>query len=131
MQKKGGATGGAQNPTVWTDKLRVTDPKRQGKDLRGLILSRWGGSGTHRYQVGFSGDVDRLSWENLAYQPYFSVTGANVAYGMWSHDIEGPNFDNELYTRWIQWASVSAVVRRGTAYRSPSHRSSLEYVVAT
>jgi alpha-glucosidase (family GH31 glycosyl hydrolase) len=56
--------------------------------------------------------VDALTWENLAYQPYFSVTGANVAYGMWSHDIEGPPEDNELYTRWIQWASVSAVVLR-------------------
>jgi hypothetical protein len=49
----GGAAGGTQNPTVWTDKLRITDPKRQGKNQRGLILSRWGGLGTHRYQVLF------------------------------------------------------------------------------
>lgn len=108
---QGGAAGDAQNPTVWTDKLRVTDPKRQGKNQRGLILSRWGGLGTHRYQVGFSGDVLALTWDNLAYQPYFSVTGSNVGYGQWSHDIEGPFRDNEMYLRWIQWGSVSAVLR--------------------
>ena len=45
--------------------------------------------GNHRYQVGFSGDVAGLTWDNLAYQPYFSMTGTNVGYGFWSHDIEG------------------------------------------
>jgi alpha-glucosidase (family GH31 glycosyl hydrolase) len=45
--------------------------------------------GNHRYQVGFSGDVSALAWDNLAYQPYFSMTGTNVGYGFWSHDIEG------------------------------------------
>ena len=37
--------------------VRVTDPKRQGKKERAIVLARWGGLGTHRYQVGFSGDV--------------------------------------------------------------------------
>jgi hypothetical protein len=35
---------------------------------RGGMLSRWGGLGQHRYQIGFSGDVAELSWPNLAYQ---------------------------------------------------------------
>jgi alpha-glucosidase (family GH31 glycosyl hydrolase) len=69
---------------VWTNKIRVTDPKRQGKPDRGLVLARWGGMGTHRYQVGFSGDVNPMSWDTLAYQPYFSLTAANVLYGYWS-----------------------------------------------
>ena len=45
--------------------------------------------GHHRYQVGFSGDVAALTWSNLAYQPYFSATAANVLFPSWSHDIEG------------------------------------------
>lgn len=102
---QGGAAGGTQNPTVdgivyslqyidsfymfvrvqiWTNKIRVTDPKRQGKSKRGLVLARWGGIGTHRYQVGFSGDVNPMSWDTLAYQPYFSLTASNVLYGYWS-----------------------------------------------
>ena len=32
------------------------------------VLARWGGMGHHRYQVGFSGDVAGLTWDNLAYQ---------------------------------------------------------------
>jgi hypothetical protein len=39
--------------------------------------------------VGFSGDVAALTWGNLAYQPYFSATAANVLFPSWSHDIVG------------------------------------------
>ena len=87
---------------------------RAGAILRiavGAVLARWGGMGSHRYQVGFSGDVSTLSWENLAYQPYFSATAANVGYGYWSHDVEGPSADLELYTRWVQWGALSGVMR--------------------
>ena len=113
---QGGAAGGKQNPTIMTNKLRVTDPKRQrggafGTGKRGMVLARWGGLGSHRYPVGFSGDVDQLTWANLAYQPYFSLTAANVAYGMWSHDVEGPGDDPEMYVRWVQWAAYSGVLR--------------------
>jgi hypothetical protein len=70
----GGAAGDAQNPTVWTDKLRITDPKRQGKNLRGLILSRWGGMGTHRYQVSVARVFDGL--ENQSNAPTRSASAA-------------------------------------------------------
>jgi alpha-glucosidase (family GH31 glycosyl hydrolase) len=76
-----------------------------------MVLARWGGLGTHRYQVGFSGDVHPLSWDTLAYQPYYSFTAMNVGYGMWSHDIEGPAGDLEMYTRWVQWAAYSPIFR--------------------
>jgi hypothetical protein len=45
------------NPTIWTDKTRVTDHKRRGSNLRGFTFARFGGLGNHRYQIGFSGDV--------------------------------------------------------------------------
>ena len=36
---------------------------------------------------GFSGDVFGPDWLILAYQPYFTLTASNVAYGWWSHDL--------------------------------------------
>jgi alpha-glucosidase len=108
---QGGLSGDKQNPTMWLNHLRCTDRHRKGDDARALVLARWGGLGGHRYQVGFSGDVKQLTWSNLAYQPYFSVTAANVAHGFWSHDIEGPADDMEMYTRWIQAGAFSGVMR--------------------
>jgi hypothetical protein len=104
-------TGGKQNPTIWLDHLRCTDRHRVGDNKRGMVLARWGGLGTHRYQVGFSGDVADLTWENMRYQPYFSATAVNVGHGFWSHDIEGPAGNMELYTRWIQVGAFSGVMR--------------------
>ena len=68
----GGCAGGLVNPTIWTDKLRSTYHIRRGEEARGIVLARWGGLGNHRYQVGFSGDVNPLAWNSFAYQPYFS-----------------------------------------------------------
>ena len=111
----GGCAGLLQNPTIWTNKIRATDHLRRGENKRGLVLARWGGLGSHRYQVGFSGDVAGVTWESLAYQPYFSMTSTNVGYGFWSHDIVGPGGQDddklELYTRWLQWATYSGVFR--------------------
>jgi hypothetical protein len=108
---QGGMTGGKQNPTIWLNHLRCTDRHRVGDTNRGLVLARWGGLGGHRYQVGFSGDVSELSWGAMSYQPYFSATASNVGHGFWSHDIEGPPEDEELYTRWIQVGALSGVMR--------------------
>ncbi|KAH8070087.1 alpha-1,3-glucosidase [Aureococcus anophagefferens] len=114
----GGCAGDRQNPTIWTARLRSTDHARRGSTKRGLVLSRWGGLGSHRYPVGFSGDVATVDWHTLAYQPYFSATAANVAYGFWSHDVVSPGFEDgastdalEVYTRWVQWTAYSGVVR--------------------
>ena len=80
---------------------------------RGLIFSRWGGLGNHRYPIGFSGDAIS-TWESLAFQPYFTATAANVGYDWWSHDIGG-HFggiqDPELYTRWVQFGTLSPILR--------------------
>ena len=114
------------NPTIWTDKMRVTDSIRRCRiqDLtrshndcvdantsRGVVFARWGGLGNHRYQHGFSGDVDGLTWANLAFQPYFSATASNVGFGFWSHDLEGPGNDHEMYTRWLQIGAFSGILR--------------------
>lgn len=55
---------------------------------RPMIYHRWGGIGSHRYQIGFSGDCF-ASWQVLSYLPYFTATASNVGYGYWGHDIGG------------------------------------------
>jgi len=84
---RGGAAGAKQNPTIWTAHIRSTNSnrrktKRMEETSRSMVLARWGGLGAHRYPVHFSGDVDRLSWDNLAYQPYFSMVRSGADAGL-------------------------------------------------
>lgn len=50
-ERTGGCAGGAQNPTMTTNMLRGTDHLRRGEPQRDLVLARFGGLGSHRYQV--------------------------------------------------------------------------------
>ena len=114
--KQGGALGGRSNPTFWLNKVRCTDAKRLGSQERTMVLGRWGGLGNHRYQLGFSGDINDhqptpLNWDALAYQPYYSASGSTVSYGFWSHDILTAGADPELSLRWVQWGANSGVMR--------------------
>ena len=80
---------------------------------RPFVFSRWGGLGNHRYPIGFSGDTV-IHWGSLAFQPYFTSTAANVAYGWWSHDIGGHFYEDgtpELYLRWVQFGVFSPIFR--------------------
>jgi hypothetical protein len=82
---KGGCSGETQNPTIWLNRLRATANLRTGKsNQRGMALGRWGGLGNHRYPSGFSGDVLVVSWKDLAFQVFFSITASNVQFA-WSH----------------------------------------------
>jgi hypothetical protein len=50
----------------------------------------------------------------LQFQPHFTATAANVAYGWWSHDIGGHMGgcdDPELYLRWVQYGVFSPILR--------------------
>lgn len=78
-----------------------------------LILSRYGGVGSHRYPLGFSGDT-AINWKVLDFQPYFTANAANAAYGWWSHDIGGHHQgfrDDDLYLRWLQFGVFSPILR--------------------
>lgn len=106
-----------------------------------MILSRYGGIGSHRYPLGFSGDT-AIMWETLDFQPYFTSTAANAAYCWWSHDIGGHHKgyrDDDLYLRWIQFATFSPILRlHSTAiellgkepwkYRGDIYRSAKEWL---
>ena len=87
------------------------DTGRDGR--RAMNLSRYGGPGSHRYPVGFSGDTI-VTWESLAFQPYFTATASNIGYCWWSHDIGGhmQGYKNdELMARWTQFGVFSPVMR--------------------
>ena len=86
-------------------------------DKRPMLYHRWGGLGNHRYQVGFSGD-SYITWESLAFLPYFNSTASNVLYGYWSHDIGGhmslkwgTPVPTELYTRAMQMGQYLPILR--------------------
>lgn len=51
---------------------------------RPTVMNRWGGLGSHRFPIGFSGDAE-TSWDMLRQQCYMTPTAANVAL-QWSHD---------------------------------------------
>ena len=97
--------GGLSN-TFWLNHTFFEDSSREGK--RPMIYHRWGGLGSHRYQVGFSGDT-RVSCDVLSYMPWFISTASNVGYCYWGQDIGGHNeipginyTEAELFTRWVQ-----------------------------
>ncbi len=78
-----------------------------------LTLSRYAGIGSHRYPLGFSGDT-YITWDTLAYLPYFTATATNVGYTWWSHDIGGHyqgQHDGELFLRHIQYGVFSPINR--------------------
>lgn len=87
------------------------DSGREGK--RPITFSRYGGPGSHRYPVGFSGDTI-ITWESLDFQPYFTANASNIGYGWWSHDIGGHMQgykEDELTARWTQFGIYSPVMR--------------------
>jgi hypothetical protein len=101
------------DPLRWLNTLHWCDQAQRRPERRPVIFSRWGGLGSGRMPVGFSGDAWSV-WESLAYQPEFTATAANVLYGYWSHDIGGhygPPTTPELYTRWMQFGVHSPVLR--------------------
>ncbi|AEO67265.1 glycoside hydrolase family 31 protein [Thermothielavioides terrestris NRRL 8126] len=80
---------------------------------RPLTFSRYAGTGSHRYPIGFSGDT-QITWEGLEFQPEFTATASNIGYGWWSHDIGGHWAgvrSNQLTVRWVQLGCFSPILR--------------------
>ena len=49
-------------------------------DRRPVIFHRWGGMGSHRYPIGFSGDTF-ATYGTLQFESYVTATAANVCFG--------------------------------------------------
>ena len=104
------------NHVFFNDKIRMNRGKADDEAPRPLIYHRWGGLGSHRYQLGFSGDT-HIKWEVLGYLPKFTATASNVGYGYWGHDLGGhfqkeeTPTEPELYTRWLQYGVFSPIFK--------------------
>ena len=103
--------------TFWCNHVFFNDMKQARPDRRPVIFHRWGGLGSHRYQIGFSGDTF-ITFPTLAFEPYFTSTASNVGYAYWGHDLGGhmiegrgdPN-DAELLLRWMQFGVFTPIFR--------------------
>ena len=100
--------------TFWCNHVFYNDLRLNRPNHRPLIFHRWGGLGSHRYPIGFSGD-SFTTYGTLAWQPYFTATASNVCFGYWGHDLgghqqTGPN-DPEIYLRWMQYGVFTPVFR--------------------
>lgn len=85
---------------------------------RGIVLSRWGGWGSHRFPVQFSGDTCS-DWPTLKHQIAFTADSCGAGAVYWSHDIGGfhnQTIDDDLYIRWIQFGAYSPVFRTHSAF---------------
>ena len=110
-QQKGGTSDPGMDPLFVLNHTRFLHALETGHPA--LILSRFGGPGSHRYPLGFSGDTC-ITWASLAFQPRFTAAAANIGYGWWSHDIGGHMhgaYDPELLVRWVQFGTFSPVMR--------------------
>lgn len=100
--------------TFWHNHVFYNDMRVNRPDRRPVIFHRWGGLGSHRYPLGFSGD-SFTTFGTLAFQPCFTATASNVCFGYWGHDLGGHQQflgnDPELYLRWIQYGVFSPLFR--------------------
>jgi hypothetical protein len=85
-------------------------------DHRGMLLSRYGGVGSHRYGVFFTGDT-ASQWEVLEGECEFNIRAGHLGVAYISHDIGGfarppaPLIDPDLYLRWLQFGVFNPVMR--------------------
>lgn len=104
------------NAHLWANFVYHRAAKQLDGEKRSLVLTRWGGIGSHRYPLWFSGDT-YSDWETLEYEVYFTYTAGNVLTNYWSHDIsghfaQGGNIKlHKIFTRWIQFGAFSPIMR--------------------
>lgn len=129
-QQQGGTSDPGVDPLFVLNHTRYVHALERG--MPAMAFSRYGGPGSHRYPVGFSGDTF-ATWDSLAFQPYFTATAANIGYGWWSHDIGGHMHgtrDDELALRWLQFGVFSPVMRLHSSSSRFMHKEPWEYPMA-
>lgn len=112
VTRLGGVYTGGTDCQLWANR-HYYELAEEKTGNRGLILSRWGGIGSHRYPVQFSGDTPS-EWEMLRHQVEFTARSGNLGAAYWSHDIGGffdHKPDEELFIRWSQFGAMSPVFR--------------------
>ncbi len=90
----------------------------EDEDQRGMLLSRYGGLGSHRYGAFFTGDT-KTCYEMLRLQCEFNIRSGHVGLNYVSHDIGGfmagkkqhERIDPRLYVRWLQFGVFNPILR--------------------
>lgn len=113
--------------TFWLNHVFYNDMRLNRTDRRPVIFHRWGGMGSHRYPIGFSGDTF-ATYGTLKFESYVTATAANVCFGYWGHDGGGylqPNnisTDPELVLRWMQFCVFQPIFRTHGSSQSACER---------
>ena len=111
--------------TFWCNHVFFNDMRNNRPQRRPFIFHRWGGLGSHRYPIGFSGDT-YSTFGSLAFQPYFTATASNVCFGYWGHDLGGhmqiAPTNSELMLRWMQFGVFSPIFRTHGASQEGNER---------
>ena len=114
--------------TFWLNHVYYNDMRVNRPDRRPVIFHRWGGMGSHRYPIGFSGDT-YSTYGTLAFEPYYTATASNVCFGYWGHDLgghlligDGETVDSEMYLRWLQYGVFSPIFRTHGASQANNER---------
>lgn len=113
--------------TFWLNHVFYNDMRLNRTDRRPVIFHRWGGMGSHRYPIGFSGDTF-ATYGTLQFESYVTATAANVCFGYWGHDGGGylqPNnisTDPELVLRWMQFCVFQPIFRTHGSSQSGCER---------
>lgn len=97
----------------WLNRLYFENSKKDNK--RGALYSRWGGIGSQKYPIYFSGDTSSC-FEALKFEIENTVSSSNSLCFWWAHDIGGffsPDGEknSELYIRWTQFGITSAALK--------------------
>lgn len=115
--------------TFWCNHVYYEDMRLNRTDKRPVIYHRWGGLGSHRYPISFSGDT-YATWSTLAYEIPFTSTASNVCYTYWGHDLgghQGGNNDPELLQRWLQFGVFTPIFRTHATNDSKLERRIWKY----
>jgi hypothetical protein len=108
-----------------SSKVFYETSERDGR--RGLQQARYGGLGSHRYGVLFTGDA-QSEWEVLQGECEFNIRAGQVGMAYVSHDTggfshaEAPLIDPDLYVRWLQFGVFNPVLRFHSAPGSGSRQ---------
>ena len=115
--------------TFWCNHTFFEDMQKNRPNLRPVIYHRWGGLGSHRYPICFSGDT-WAAWSMLGYEIYFTSNASNVLYAYWGHDLgghQGGNNDPELLLRWLQFGAYTPIFRTHATNDSKLERRIWKY----
>lgn len=115
--------------TFWCNHTFFEDMEKNRPELRPVIYHRWGGLGSHRYPICFSGDT-WAAWSTLGYEIFFTSNASNVCYAYWGHDLgghQGGNNDPELLLRWLQFGAYTPIFRTHATNDSKLERRIWKY----